>query len=73
MPTLRDKLEAGNFVATSELRPPKSTNPGPLLDEADALRARVDALDVTDAHGGRMALGWEAHIPAVVEAAGLAD
>lgn len=45
---LRDRLTGGGFAVTAELGPPRSADPGPLVRAAEALRGRVDAVNVTD-------------------------
>jgi methylenetetrahydrofolate reductase (NADH) len=54
--SLRDKLEIGHFVVTSELNPPKGVDLEPMLATAAGLAGCVDAFNVTDGHGARMAL-----------------
>ena len=41
-------LEAGKFVVTSEIGPPKGTNLEPMLHHIDLLKDTVDAINVTD-------------------------
>ncbi len=41
-------LEAGKFVVTSEIGPPKGTNLEPMLHHIDLLKDMVDAINVTD-------------------------
>lgn len=53
---LAEAFEQGRFVVTSELTPPKGTDLGPLLAKADLLAERVDAFNLTDSHGARMAM-----------------
>lgn len=45
---LRAKLEAGRFVVTVELEPPRGADPGPMLAKAAALAPVVDAVNVAD-------------------------
>lgn len=45
---LRRKLEAGQFVVTGELAPPKGTDVTRLIDHARLLRGKVDAVNITD-------------------------
>lgn len=54
---LREKFAAGRFVVTSELGPPKGVDIGPMLAEADRLKGKVDALNVTDQQSAVMRLG----------------
>jgi methylenetetrahydrofolate reductase (NADPH) len=49
-------LERGDFLVTSELTPPKGTDLEPLFAKADKLSERVDAFNLTDCHGARMAM-----------------
>lgn len=53
---LKEKLENGKFVVTSEIGPPKGTNLE-FLKEAESLRGKVDALNVTDLQSSVMRLG----------------
>ena len=53
----REKLEAGNFLVTSEVGPPKGIDITRLLEEAEAIRGRVDAVNVTDLQASVMRLG----------------
>lgn len=46
--TLREKLEAGQFVVTGELAPPKGTNVEKLRQNARNLKEHVDAINITD-------------------------
>jgi 5,10-methylenetetrahydrofolate reductase len=44
-----DKLAAGEFVVTGEIGPPKGTNVGPVIHEAEEfLKGKVTAVNVTD-------------------------
>ncbi len=54
---LQKKLEEGKFVITSEIGPPKGTNIGPHIEEAEILRGKVDAFNVTDIQSSVMRLG----------------
>ncbi|MDP2181507.1 MAG: methylenetetrahydrofolate reductase [Actinomycetota bacterium] len=54
--SLRDALESGRFVVTSEVGPPKGTNIAAMLETAEMLRGRVDALNVTDNQAAVMRL-----------------
>ncbi|MCX5712287.1 MAG: methylenetetrahydrofolate reductase [Candidatus Omnitrophica bacterium] len=53
----REKLEGGNFLVTSEVGPPKGVDITHLLEEAEIIRARVDAINVTDIQSSVMRLG----------------
>ena len=58
MSQLQQKLEAGTFVVTGEIGPPKGTNVAPCLHEADEyLKGRVVAVNVTDIQTAVMRLG----------------
>ena len=46
--SLREALDSGKFVITSEIGPPKGTNIGKMLHHIDLLKDKVDGLNVTD-------------------------
>jgi 5,10-methylenetetrahydrofolate reductase len=48
MRSLREALNSGKFVITSEISPPKGTNTDKMLDHIDLLKDKVDGLNVTD-------------------------
>lgn len=48
MRSLREALNSGKFVITSEISPPKGTNIDKMLDHIDLLKDKVDGLNVTD-------------------------
>jgi methylenetetrahydrofolate reductase (NADPH) len=48
MQSLREALNSGKFVITSEISPPKGTNIETMLHHIDLLKDRVDGLNVTD-------------------------
>jgi methylenetetrahydrofolate reductase (NADPH) len=50
---LRQSLRDGRFVMTAELTPPVSSEAGPLLRRAAALKGLADAVNVTDSAGAR--------------------
>ena len=54
---LEEKLKNGKFVITSEIGPPKGTNILPHIEEAEKLRSRIDAFNVTDIQSSVMRLG----------------
>lgn len=54
--TLREALESGEFVVTSEVGPPKGTELAEMLSAAEMLRGRVHALNVTDNQAAVMRL-----------------
>lgn len=55
--TLCEKLQAGKFVVTSEIGPPKGTDLSRLLDDAALVAPRVDAINVTDLQSSVMRTG----------------
>lgn len=55
--TLCDKIKAGRFIVTSEIGPPKGTDIKEMLDDADLIKGRVDAINVTDLQSSVMRLG----------------
>ena len=58
MSRFQEQLEAGKFVVTGEVGPPKGTNVTPLLHEAEEyLKGRVVAVNVTDIQTAVMRLG----------------
>ncbi len=48
MSSLRERLEAGQFIITTELEPPKGTSLSHFESEARFLREKIDAVNVTD-------------------------
>jgi 5,10-methylenetetrahydrofolate reductase len=58
MSQLQERLQAGQFVVTGEIGPPKGTNVGPCLHEAEEyLKGRVVAVNVTDIQTAVMRTG----------------
>ena len=55
--TFCDKIKAGKFLITSEIGPPKGIDIKEMLDDAELIKARVDALNVTDLQSSVMRLG----------------
>lgn len=56
--TFREKLESGQFVYTAEVNPPKGTNIGKVLDDAEQyLKGVVDAVNATDCAGANVRAG----------------
>ena len=55
--TFKEKLEAGKFLVTSEIGPPKGIETKILLEDAELIRGRVDAINVTDLQSSVMRLG----------------
>jgi 5,10-methylenetetrahydrofolate reductase len=56
MSTLVEKVNAGNFVVTAELTPPKGTDLSELFSKAESLRDWVDAVNLTESARGLMAV-----------------
>ncbi|MHC4715761.1 MAG: methylenetetrahydrofolate reductase [Planctomycetota bacterium] len=55
---LQESLQAGQFVVTGEIGPPKGTNMAPVLHEAEEyLKGKVVAVNVTDIQTAVMRLG----------------
>jgi methylenetetrahydrofolate reductase (NADPH) len=55
--SLQPLLEAGKFVITTEVGPPKGTDITELEEAAEVLRGKVDAANVTDQQSSVMRLG----------------
>ncbi|MFH1578340.1 MAG: methylenetetrahydrofolate reductase [Candidatus Omnitrophota bacterium] len=55
--TFKEKLQAGKFLVTSEIGPPKGIETEELLRDAEAIRGRIDAINVTDLQSSVMRLG----------------
>jgi 5,10-methylenetetrahydrofolate reductase len=55
--TFCEKIEAKKFVITSEIGPPKGVDVKDALDNAELLKGRVDAINVTDLQSSVMRLG----------------
>ncbi|MEW6101006.1 MAG: methylenetetrahydrofolate reductase [Candidatus Omnitrophota bacterium] len=55
--TFKEKIQAGKFLLTSEVGPPKGIETKTLLEDAELIRARVDAINVTDLQSSVMRLG----------------
>jgi len=62
-----EKLKRGKFLITSEIGPPKGTNIGKSLDEAELLKGKVDAVNVTDLQSSVMRLGSMAVCKLLIE------
>ena len=56
MPSLRERLESGQFVITTEMEPPKGTDLSTFLATAALLRGKVHAVNVTDNQRATMRL-----------------
>src|SRR4030042_679638 len=54
---LQESLASGKFVVTSEIGPPKGIHIQEMLADADLLRGRVEAINVTDLQSSVMRLG----------------
>jgi len=55
--TFKDKIQAGKFLVTSEIGPPKGIETAKILEDAELIRGRVDAINVTDLQSSVMRLG----------------
>jgi 5,10-methylenetetrahydrofolate reductase len=55
--SFREKVESGKFIVTSEIGPPKGVDIKEMLEDAELLRNKVDALNVTDLQSSVMRLG----------------
>jgi len=55
--TFKEKLQAGKFLVTSEVGPAKGIQTEKLLEDAELIRNRVDAINVTDLQSSVMRLG----------------
>lgn len=56
MSKLQQAFQAGKFVVTSELSPPKGVDLSGLFAKADALKGHIDAVNLTDCHSARVAV-----------------
>ncbi len=65
--SFKEKLESGKFVITSEIGPPKGVDIEESLKEAETLREKVDAFNVTDLQSSVMKLGSLATCHLLVE------
>ncbi len=65
--SFKEKLESGKFVITSEIGPPKGVDIEESLEEAETLREKVDAFNVTDLQSSVMKLGSLATCHLLVE------
>jgi 5,10-methylenetetrahydrofolate reductase len=52
-----EKLQQHKFVVTSEIGPPKGTDIKEMLEDADLIKLRVDAINVTDLQSSVMRVG----------------
>jgi len=55
--SFKEKIQAGKFLVTSEIGPPKGIETKQLLEDAELVRDRVDAINVTDLQSSVMRLG----------------
>ena len=55
--TFKEKIQAGKFLLTSEIGPPKGIETKKILEDAGLIRSRVDAINVTDLQSSVMRLG----------------
>ncbi|MFA4991678.1 MAG: methylenetetrahydrofolate reductase [Candidatus Omnitrophota bacterium] len=55
--SLCDKIDSGKFIVTSEIGPPKGIEIEEMLKDADLIRGRVDAINVTDLQSSVMRVG----------------
>ena len=53
----KEKLQSGKFMVTSEIGPPKGIETKKILEDAELIRGRVDAINVTDLQSSVMRLG----------------
>lgn len=53
----KEKIQAGKFLLTSEIGPPKGIETKAILEDAELVRGRVDAINVTDLQSSVMRLG----------------
>ena len=52
-----DKIRSGKFLVTSEIGPPKGIDVSEILENADLVKSRVDAINVTDLQSAILRLG----------------
>jgi len=55
--SLREKIKQGKFIVTSEIGPPKGTDIKEVLEDAELIKGRVDAINVTDLQSSVMRVG----------------
>ncbi|RKY32954.1 MAG: 5,10-methylenetetrahydrofolate reductase [Candidatus Omnitrophota bacterium] len=55
--SFKEKVQSGKFVVTSEIGPPKGIETKVLLEDAELIRNKVDAINVTDLQSSVMRLG----------------
>jgi 5,10-methylenetetrahydrofolate reductase len=54
---LSERFESGKYVVTSEVGPPKGVDYAKMMEDAELLRGKVDAINVTDQQSAVMRLG----------------
>ncbi|MDO8535529.1 MAG: methylenetetrahydrofolate reductase [Candidatus Omnitrophota bacterium] len=52
-----EKIRSGKFIVTSEIGPPKGIDTSEILADADLIKGKVDAINVTDLQSSIMRLG----------------
>jgi len=57
MSNLSEALNSGKFVVTAEIGPPKGVDIKEMLEDAELLRGKIDAINVTDQQSSVMRLG----------------
>lgn len=55
--SFKNKIRSGSFVITSEVGPPKGIETRKILEDAELIRGKVDAINVTDLQSSVMRLG----------------
>lgn len=55
--SLREAIGSGKFIVTSEIGPPKGVDVEEILKDAELIKERVDAINVTDLQSSVMKLG----------------
>lgn len=55
--SFKEKIEQDKFLITSEIGPPKGIHTEVILEDAELIRSRVDAINVTDLQSSMMRLG----------------
>ena len=53
----KDALQSGKFIVTTELDPPKGTETSELVRQVQALKDRVEGINLSDNRGGIMRMG----------------
>lgn len=55
--SFKEKIKSGKLLVTSEIGPPKGTDVKEALDDAELIKGRVDAINVTDLQSSVMRVG----------------